>query len=261
MHSIHGRAPAIATGLATHGPISPSGWSGRRRRALDRRQPPHPRAAPERQPQHPALQQPDLRPHEGPVLAHLRARKGHEVDADGLGRPAVQPARVAIGSEATFVARAIDTDKKELTEVLRAAAEHRGASFVEIFQNCNIYNDGAFDFVREQKENRIYLKAGEPIVWGEKGVRQADDGSAEVVAATSDGLLVHDPATSSRASPSPSRGSRARRWARRPSESSARSSGPCTTRAWRSRSRTRASTAATATCRRSSTAGDTWTIA
>jgi len=63
------------------------------------------------------------------------------------------PLSVAIGAEATFVARAIDTDKKELTEVLRAAAEHKGSAFVEIYQNCNIYNDGAFDFVREEKEN------------------------------------------------------------------------------------------------------------
>ena len=65
------------------------------------------------------------------------------------------PLSLAIGAEATFVARAIDTDKKELTEVLRAAAEHKGSAFVEIYQNCNIYNDGAFDFVREEKENRL----------------------------------------------------------------------------------------------------------
>jgi 2-oxoglutarate ferredoxin oxidoreductase subunit beta len=47
--------------------------------------------------------------------------------------------------------------------VLHAAAEHRGSAFVEIFQNCNIFNDGAFDFVREEKENRIYLEHGEPV--------------------------------------------------------------------------------------------------
>src|SRR3989440_5964364 len=70
------------------------------------------------------------------------------------------PLSLAIGAEATFVARSIDTDRKHLTEVLRAAAEHRGSAFVEIFQNCNIYNDGAFDFVRDDKLNRIYLKHG-----------------------------------------------------------------------------------------------------
>ena len=78
------------------------------------------------------------------------------------------PLSIAIGAEATFVARAIDTDKQGTAEVLRAAAAHRGAAFVEILQNCNIYNDGAFDVVRE-KENRLYLKAGEEVRWGDKG--------------------------------------------------------------------------------------------
>jgi 2-oxoglutarate ferredoxin oxidoreductase subunit beta len=70
------------------------------------------------------------------------------------------PLSVALGADATFVARAIDTDKTGLTAVLRRAATHRGAAFVEIYQNCNIYNDGAFDVVREQKENRLYLEHG-----------------------------------------------------------------------------------------------------
>jgi 2-oxoglutarate/2-oxoacid ferredoxin oxidoreductase subunit beta len=108
------------------------------------------------------------------------------------------PISVAIGAEATFVARAIDTDKKELTEVLRRAAAHKGAAFVEVFQNCNIYNDNAFDVVREQKENRIYLRHGEPIRFGaeaEKGVVRREDGSVAVVEAESvdEGeLLIHD---------------------------------------------------------------------
>ena len=72
------------------------------------------------------------------------------------------PLSIALGAEATFVARAIDTDKPGLTSVLRRAAGHRGTAFVEILQNCNIYNDGAFDFARDHKENRIYLKHGEP---------------------------------------------------------------------------------------------------
>jgi 2-oxoglutarate ferredoxin oxidoreductase subunit beta len=86
------------------------------------------------------------------------------------------PLSLAIGAEATFVARSIDTDKKHLTSVLHAAAKHRGSAFVEIFQNCNIFNDGAFDFVREEKENRIYLEHGEPV--GETGLvhdAHADD--------------------------------------------------------------------------------------
>jgi 2-oxoglutarate/2-oxoacid ferredoxin oxidoreductase subunit beta len=73
------------------------------------------------------------------------------------------PLGVAIGAEATFVARAIDTDRKHLTEVLRRAATHRGAAFVEILQNCNIYNDGAFDSVREEEEHRLYLEDGQSV--------------------------------------------------------------------------------------------------
>ena len=108
------------------------------------------------------------------------------------------PLSIVIGAEASFVARAIDTDKKGLTEVLGAAARHRGSAFVEILQNCNIYNDGAFDYVREEKGNRIYLQHGEPIRFGaesEKGVVQHADGSAGVVdvaEAGEDALLVHD---------------------------------------------------------------------
>ena len=110
------------------------------------------------------------------------------------------PLSIAIGAEASFVGRAIDTDKKGLTDVLGAAARHRGTAFVEILQNCNIYNDGAFDYVRDDKENRIYLRAGEPIRFGaegEKGVVQDEDGSAQVVRVADvgeDALLVHEPA-------------------------------------------------------------------
>ena len=76
------------------------------------------------------------------------------------------PLSVALGAEATFVARAIDTDKQGVTDVLRAAAAHRGAAFVEILQNCNIYNDGAWDVVRDEKENRLYLRDGEDVTVG-----------------------------------------------------------------------------------------------
>ena len=106
------------------------------------------------------------------------------------------PLSLAIGADASFVARSIDTDRAHLTDVLRAAANHRGSAFVEIFQNCNIYNDGAFDFVRADKTNRIYLESGKPIRFGadgEKGVRQRTDGSVEVVDVTDESeLVVHD---------------------------------------------------------------------
>jgi len=110
-----------------------------------------------------------------------------------LDRP-FNPISLAVGAEATFVARSIDTDRAHLTDVLRAAANHRGAAFVEIFQNCNIFNDGAFDFVREDKLNRIYLEHDQPIRFGEngeKGVRQRRDGSVEVFHGEGE-PLVHD---------------------------------------------------------------------
>src|SRR6187399_1520469 len=107
------------------------------------------------------------------------------------------PLSIAIGAEASFVARAIDTDKKGLTDVLGAAVRHRGSAFVEILQNCNIYNDGAFE-VREDKAKRIYLESGQPIRFGadgERGLVQDADGSARVVDVAEVGegsLLVHD---------------------------------------------------------------------
>ena len=87
MHSIHGRAPAIATGLAASRPDL-SVWvvTGDGDALSHRRQPPDPRAAPQREPDDPAVQQPDLRAHQGPVLPHLRGREGHQVHADGLDR-------------------------------------------------------------------------------------------------------------------------------------------------------------------------------
>jgi 2-oxoglutarate ferredoxin oxidoreductase subunit beta len=108
------------------------------------------------------------------------------------------PVALALGAEATFVARSIDTDRAHLTEVLRRAYAHQGAAFVEIYQNCNVYNDGAFDAVREEKENRIRLQHGEPIRFGaddERGVRLLPDASAEIVELAEtgeDALLVHD---------------------------------------------------------------------
>src|ERR1051326_5752451 len=110
-----------------------------------------------------------------------------------LDRP-FNPISLAVGAEATFVARSIDTDRAHMTEVLRAAAAHRGAAFIEIFQNCKIFNDGAFDFGRDDKTNRIYLEHDQPIRFGEegeKGVRQLRDGSVEVFEGDGE-PLVHD---------------------------------------------------------------------
>ena len=153
MHSIHGRAPAIATGLADLAPRPERvGGHRRRRRAVHRRQPPDPRPAPQREPEDPAVQQPDLRPDQGAVLPHLRGRQDHQVDADGLARRA-RSTRCRWRSaprRPSWPAR-IDSDRKHLQSVLRAAAEHPGTALVEIYQNCNIFNDGAFDVLKERE--------------------------------------------------------------------------------------------------------------
>ncbi len=116
----------------------------------------------------------------------------------------VNPVSLALGAEATFVGRSIDTDRKHLTEVMTRAYEHRGASFVEIYQNCNIFNDGAFAALKdpgEKDENQIRLKAGEPIVFGpedERAVVAEPDGSMAIVptAEAGDRVVVHDPSRS-----------------------------------------------------------------
>jgi len=80
------------------------------------------------------------------------------------------PLSVVLGAEASFAARAIDANRAQLTEVLTAAAAHRGTSFVEIFQDCPIFNDGAFDVIRrggdDAKQRLIPLRHGEPIRFG-----------------------------------------------------------------------------------------------
>jgi 2-oxoglutarate ferredoxin oxidoreductase subunit beta len=125
------------------------------------------------------------------------------------------PVSLALGAEATFVARTMDSDRKHLTSVLRQAAEHRGTALVEIYQNCPIFNDGAFDVLkdRDQAQARlVHLEHGQPIRFGppgedglpSRGVVRAEDGTLRVVdladgAAESNGaadggprLVVHD---------------------------------------------------------------------
>jgi 2-oxoglutarate ferredoxin oxidoreductase subunit beta len=116
-----------------------------------------------------------------------------------IDRP-LNPVALALGAEATFVARSIDTDRKHLTEVLRAAYEHRGASFVEIYQNCVVFNDDAFDAItgRETKViNQIPLRQDQPIVFGkddEHAVVARPDGSMKIVPTTEAGdrVVIHD---------------------------------------------------------------------
>ena len=111
------------------------------------------------------------------------------------------PVSVALGAEATFVARTIDSDRKHLTEVLRAAAAHEGTALVEIYQNCNIFNDGAWEPLKDndvRDDVTIRLVHGEPIRFGHdgsRGVARMADGTVQVVAVEEVGaqnLLVHD---------------------------------------------------------------------
>jgi 2-oxoglutarate ferredoxin oxidoreductase subunit beta len=110
------------------------------------------------------------------------------------------PVALALGAEASFVARTVDVEKKHVAGVLRAAAEHDGAAFVEIYQNCNVFNDGAFDAVRGKggAPNQIRLEHGRPMrfgVDGERGVIRAPDGSltvADVADVGEDAIVVHD---------------------------------------------------------------------
>ncbi|WP_020417433.1 2-oxoacid:ferredoxin oxidoreductase subunit beta [Amycolatopsis sp. ATCC 39116] len=113
------------------------------------------------------------------------------------------PISLALGAEASFVGRALDSDKKGLTEVLTAAAQHRGSALVEIYQNCPIFNDGAFDVLKDKDEaaHRIIpLRAGEPIRFGpegEYGVVPNRWGGFEIAKVAEVGeseLIVHDPA-------------------------------------------------------------------
>ncbi|WP_208028512.1 2-oxoacid:ferredoxin oxidoreductase subunit beta [Rhabdothermincola sediminis] len=111
------------------------------------------------------------------------------------------PISVALGAEATFVARTHDMDRQHMMETFRRAHEHKGAAFIEIYQNCNVFNDGAFESITA-KSNRddmlIPLEHGQPIRFGkerEKGVMLGTDGRlhlVEVAEVGEDRILVHD---------------------------------------------------------------------
>ncbi|MER5322487.1 2-oxoacid:ferredoxin oxidoreductase subunit beta [Streptosporangium roseum] len=198
-HSIHGRAPAIATGLATSRPDL-SVWV--------------------------ITGDGDALSIGGNHLIHALRRnvnlnillfnnriygltKGQYSPTSEIGKitkstpmgsldKPFNPVSLAIGAEASFVARTIDSDRKHLQSVLREAAEHRGTSLVEIYQNCNIFNDNAFEQLKdpEQRDDiTLRLEHGQPIVSASKAVRRAADGGIEVVprAEVSEAeILVHD---------------------------------------------------------------------
>jgi 2-oxoglutarate ferredoxin oxidoreductase subunit beta len=170
MHSIHGRAPAIATGLSASRPDL-SVWV--------------------------VTGDGDALSIGGNHLIHALRRnvnlkillfnnriygltKGQYSPTSELGKitkstPAgsadspFNPLSLALGAEATFVARTIDSDRKHLQSVLRAAAAHEGSAFIEIYQNCNIFNDGAFELIKDpttRDDHLIRLEQGQPITFG-----------------------------------------------------------------------------------------------
>ncbi len=111
------------------------------------------------------------------------------------------PITVALGASATFVARTIDVEQKHLGETLKRAHAHRGASFIEILQNCNIFNDGAFNDLSDKAikaDHQLVLEDGKPLIFGknrDKGIRMKGQ-RAEVVAlgngVEEKDLVVHD---------------------------------------------------------------------
>lgn len=203
MHSIHGRAPAIATGLATSR-RDLSVWV--------------------------VTGDGDALSIGGNHLIHALRRnvnlkillfnnriygltKGQYSPTSELGKitkstpmgsldAPFNPVSLAIGAEASFVARTIDSDRKHLTEVLRAAADHPGTALIEIYQNCNIFNDGAFDALKDKQQAEdtlIRLEHGQPIRFGTDGargvVRNRATGDLEVVTVTPENeaeIVVHD---------------------------------------------------------------------
>jgi 2-oxoglutarate ferredoxin oxidoreductase subunit beta len=115
----------------------------------------------------------------------------------------VNPLLFALGSEATFIARTTDTDQKHMVETFKAAQAHKGTSFVEVFQNCVIFNNKTFEPItgRDVRNDQIlYLEEGKPLLFGQdqdKGIR-LNGLEPEVVSLKDDGtnqedLLVHNP--------------------------------------------------------------------
>ncbi|HEY7965404.1 MAG TPA: 2-oxoacid:ferredoxin oxidoreductase subunit beta [Solirubrobacteraceae bacterium] len=202
MHGIHGRAPAIATGLAAARPEL-SVWI--------------------------VTGDGDALSIGGNHLIHALRRdvpvkillfnnriygltKGQASPTSELGKVTksspfgtidapFNPIALALGAGATFVARTLDTDKQHLPAMLRAAAAHPGAALIEIYQNCPVFNDGAFDALTEKQTraaNVIALEHGQPIRFGaegEQGIVRDAGGTLRVVVvadAGEDALLVHD---------------------------------------------------------------------
>lgn len=113
----------------------------------------------------------------------------------------LNPISIAIGAEVTFVARTVDTDIKHMQEMFKLAAAHKGMAYVEIYQDCNVYNHDAFEYAEDKEqrpENVVYLEHGKPLIFGknkDKGIR-LNGTKLEVVplgsGISTDDLLIHD---------------------------------------------------------------------
>ena len=133
---------------------------------------------PQPRPQDHAVQQPDLRPDQGPVLAHVAAGQEDQEHADGRDR---QPAPPAVGRHRLRgdVRRPLDRRRTSSTwaRCSKRAAEHKGTAFVEVYQNCNVFNDGAFDYATDRDtkaDTTLELEHGKPLIFGknrDKGIR------------------------------------------------------------------------------------------
>jgi 2-oxoglutarate ferredoxin oxidoreductase subunit beta len=191
MHSIHGRAPAVATGLKTVRPDltvfvitgDGDGFSIGGNHMM-----------------HVLRRNVDL----NIVLFNNRiygltkgqysptSLAGHRTKSTPMGAidHPLHPLSIVLGAEGTFVARSIDTHQQHLGQMLERAAAHKGTSFVEVYQNCNVFNDGQWDYVKERdsKDDMVLeLQHGHPMIFGknrDKGIR--------LKGITEDDLLFHD---------------------------------------------------------------------
>jgi len=120
--------------------------------------------------------------------------------------PPFNPAFLALGAGATFVARSIDVHATHLRQTMKLAQEHAGTAFIQVYQNCNIFNDGAFENLRDKSSragNVLELAQGEPLVFGkdrDRGIRLGPDGQPQIVSlgdgVSESDLLKHDEAAS-----------------------------------------------------------------
>src|SRR6059058_5544494 len=130
------------------------------------------------------------------------SEQGKKTKSTPMGAPdyPVRPLSIAIAAEATFAARAIDVDVKHLEYVLERAAKHKGTALVEIYQNCNIFNDGAFEYATDKEtksDTTLYLEHGKPLIFGktsDKGIRLHGlrPDVVNLANVPKDDLLVHD---------------------------------------------------------------------